>query len=89
MSTEVQHADSELGVWKREPIDAPSSRFGWHGESPVFYRVVLFLSAVGLLLLLIGNQVGHVEDIYLVAIAVVCVLWIIRSVIVNRRKWKP
>ncbi|WP_018180000.1 DUF2631 domain-containing protein [Jongsikchunia kroppenstedtii] len=88
MSTEVQHAESELPVWKREPIDAPSARFGWHGESPAWYRTVLGIAAVGLLLMLVGNQKGHVEDIYLVAFAIACILWIMRSFIVNRGKWK-
>lgn len=87
-TTEVQHTETAVSEWKREPTDAPSARFGWHGDSPMVWRVVMGLAAFGCLVLLIGNHKGQVENIYVIGFAAACLLWIARSIIVNRGKWK-
>ena len=75
--------------------DAPSEAWGWHGHWSDFAltgrRILLGLGVVGLLLMLLGNQQSHVEDWYLIAFAVLLLVWTIRSerAIRRRRKIKP
>lgn len=66
-STEVEHIDTG---WVREPADAPSARFGWNGTAPRTYAIAAFVSGLICLAMLVGNHVGHVEDIYLIIFAV-------------------
>lgn len=66
-STEVEQIDTG---WVREPTDAPSARFGWSGTAPRTYAIAAFVSGLICLAMLVGNHVGHVEDIYLIVIAV-------------------
>ncbi|MCF8588219.1 DUF2631 domain-containing protein [Gordonia sp. HY285] len=66
-STEVEQIDTG---WVREPADAPSARFGWSGTAPRTYAIAAFVSGLICLAMLVGNHVGHVEDIYLIVFAV-------------------
>lgn len=62
--------------------DAPSEEWGWHGHfsdfAPRGRFLLLSLGIVGLLLMTIGNQ-SHVEDYYLVGIALLMAAWMFRS----------
>ena len=68
-----------------DPADVPSAAWGW---SKITYRtwyalgifVILFL--VGMLR---GNHVGHVEDWFLIAFAVLVAAVMVRDVIMRRR----
>ena len=68
-----------------DPADVPSAAWGW---SRITYRtwyalgifVILFL--VGMLR---GNHVGHVEDWFLIAFAVLVAAVMVRDVIMRRR----
>jgi len=71
--------------------DAPSEEWGWHGHwgefAPRSKAALLWLGVVGLVCLaLFGNQVSHVEDYWVLGIAVLMAGWIIRSNIALRRK---
>lgn len=66
-STEVETIDTG---WVREDPDAPSARFGWSGTAPRTYAIASFISGLIMLGMLVGNHVGHVEDIWLIVIAV-------------------
>lgn len=70
--------------------DAPSEEWGWHGHwsdfAPRGRRILLWLGVFGLLLLTWGNQVSHVEDYFLVLIAIVMASWIIMTERANKRK---
>ena len=61
--------------------DAPSEEWGWHGHwsdfAPRGRRILLWLGVAGLLLMLWGNQVSHVEDYFLVLAALLMATWII------------
>ncbi|MDL9936264.1 DUF2631 domain-containing protein [Gordonia sp. ABSL1-1] len=88
-STDVQHTDVIDTGWVREPSEAPSARFGWHGNGAVkTYWTMTILCVIALLGMLIGNHVGHVEDIYLVAIAAGLVGLAIYGTLRNRGTWK-
>ena len=51
-------------------IDEPSVNWGWHGYSRKFGNAVGVSFAVFMLLMLFGNHIGNVENIYLVTIAI-------------------
>lgn len=57
--------------------DEPSAKWGWHniGSKPV--QIYGWCAVVLLLLLNIGNHQGHVETIFLIALAVVIVLLLV------------
>lgn len=78
-STEVEY--------KREPADAPSARFGWHGEGLKTFKIAAVVSIVALLVMMIGNHEGHVEDLFLLGFAVLLAFILIRGEILSRRKW--
>ena len=78
-STEVEY--------KREPADAPSARFGWHGEGLKTFKIAGWVSIVALLVMMIGNHEGHIEDLFLLGFALLLAFILIRGEILSRRKW--
>ncbi|MFT3714920.1 MAG: DUF2631 domain-containing protein [Gordonia sp. (in: high G+C Gram-positive bacteria)] len=84
-STDVEPIDTG---WVREDPDAPSARFGWSGTAPRLYLIAGIVSSLLLLAMLIGNQIGHVEDIWLVAIAVVIFFGSIGMYVRDSRRWR-
>lgn len=80
-STEVERS---TGV---DIADVPSANWGW---SKINYRTwhIVGIGIVGfLLLMLYGNQVGHIEDWYLIAFAVLGLFVIVRDIWGRRRGW--
>ncbi len=71
-----------------DPHDEPSVEWGWHGTFPKAIRVAGWLTAVAMLLMLIGNHRGRIEDIYLIATAAVIVAALIRDRIRSRTAWR-
>jgi hypothetical protein len=80
-------ASTEL-EYKPEPADAPSARFGWHGEAIKTYKIAAWVSVVALLGMTIGNHEGHVEDFYLLGFVALLVFILVRGEIKSRGKWK-
>ena len=78
-STEVEY--------KREPANAPSARFGWHGEGLKTFKIAGVVSIVALLVMMIGNHEGHIEDLFLLGFALLLAFILIRGEILGRRKW--
>jgi hypothetical protein len=70
------------------PVDEPSAEWGWHGGFPRGSLIMGWVSAVIILLMLIGNHQGHIEDIYLVAVGVGMILLLIRHTARARRSWR-
>ncbi|MEZ5211825.1 MULTISPECIES: DUF2631 domain-containing protein [unclassified Gordonia (in: high G+C Gram-positive bacteria)] len=83
-STEVETVDTG---WVREDPDAPSARFGWSGTAPRTYAIASFVCGLICFAMLRGNHVGHVEDIWLIAIGIVLVVWPIWA-LRPRKTWK-
>ncbi len=81
VSTEVERHD---GV---DEADVPSAKWGWSKiNHRTWYGVGVF--AIGFLLLMMrGNHVGKVEDVFLVAFAVVIAVILIRDIWGRRRGW--
>jgi Protein of unknown function (DUF2631) len=71
-----------------DPQDEPSAEWGWHGTFPKATRVAGWLTAVALLLMLIGNHRGHIEDIYLIGVAALIVIALIWDRIRSRTAWR-
>ena len=71
-----------------DPHDEPSVEWGWHGSFPKATRIAGWLTAIALLLMLIGNHRGHIEDIYLIGTAAVIVLALIWDRIRSRTAWR-
>ncbi len=75
-------------VQSPDPHDEPSVEWGWHGTLPkgtllggVFVTLVLFG-------MLIGNQQGHAEDVFLVITGVVMIFLLLMSVRRRRRTFR-
>ncbi|MDO4908917.1 MAG: DUF2631 domain-containing protein [Corynebacterium sp.] len=58
-------------------LDEPSAAWGWHNIGRRAVQISGWISVIFLLCMLIGNHHGHIEDIYLVVIAVVIALGLI------------
>lgn len=87
-STDVAHG-SDHAVVAYNP-DAPSEEWGWHGHwsdfAPRGRFLLLGLGVVGLLLMLLGNHVSHVEDWYLLLFAVALAGWMVLTQVQRRRE---
>lgn len=70
------------------PEDEPSAEWGWHGGFPRGSVIMGWISAVIILLMLIGNHQGRVEDIYLVVVGVGMILLLIRHTAKARHNWR-
>lgn len=86
-STEVEHTAVDTG-WVREPVNAPSARFGWHGQATKTFQIAGWFVVFSLLAMLIGNHHGHVEDIWLIAIAAGLAFILIKNTIGRRGRWQ-
>ena len=80
-STEVER---HTGV---DVEDVPSAEWGWSKESHRLIHIGGLLSAAFLLLMMIGNHVGHVEDFFLIAFAALIVIAVVRDWWLRRRGW--
>jgi len=80
-STEVER---HTGV---DVEDVPSAEWGWSKENHKLIHIGGLLSAAFMLLMLHGNHVGHVEDAFLVAFAILIVIAVARDWWLRRRGW--
>ena len=67
--------------------DVPSAEWGWSKMNRGVVQVGGILSALFLLLMLRGNHVGHVEDIFLIGFAVTIFGIVFRDWWLRRRGW--
>ena len=80
-STEVER---HTGV---DVEDVPSAQWGWSKENYKLIHIGGLLSAVFMLAMLRGNHVGHVEDAFLIAFAILLVIVVARDWWLRRRGW--
>lgn len=67
--------------------DVPSAAWGWSKENHKWIQIGGILSALFILAMLKGNHVGKVEDIFLVAFAIVILGVVARDWWLRRRGW--
>ncbi|MCJ0904809.1 DUF2631 domain-containing protein [Rhodococcus sp. ARC_M6] len=85
-------ADTQLDVKSSAPVvvshvdeaEVPSAAWGWSGESLKAMRIAGWFFTVFLLLMMIGNHSGKVEDLWLIGTAGLMAIILIRDVIVRR-----
>lgn len=68
--------------------EEPSVEWGWHAHYPKVARFAGFVVAAVLLVMLIGNQVGRQEDIWLVVLAIGFAALSVGSIIRSRTAWR-
>jgi hypothetical protein len=83
-STEVERRTGRDTV---DVEDVPSAEWGWSEENHTAIHIGGLLAAGFLLCLLRGNHVGHVEDYFLIAFAVLIVIAVARDWWLRRRGW--
>jgi hypothetical protein len=81
VSTEVERYD---GV---DVAEVPSARWGWSQINHRTWHIVGIFGGIFLLCMLRGNHVGHVEDIFLIAFAVLVFFVVIRDMLGRKRGW--
>jgi hypothetical protein len=67
--------------------DVPSAKWGWSAIKPRTIHIGGLLVVAFLLLMLKGNQVGHVEDWWLIGFAIVVFVFVVRDWWLRRRGW--
>jgi len=67
--------------------DVPSAAWGWSKENHKAVQIGGILSGLFILAMLKGNHVGRVEDIFLVAFAIVIFGVVFRDWWLRRRGW--
>ena len=78
-STEVER---HTGV---DVEDVPSAEWGWSREHPRLLQVGGLLAAAFLLIMMHGNHVGHVEDLFCIGFAIVVLAFVARDWWMRRR----
>jgi hypothetical protein len=75
-------------VQSPDPHDEPSVEWGWHGSFKYGAKLwgwFVFLLCLGMF---IGNQTGHVEDIFLGLTALVVLFILLRNIQKRRTAWR-
>ncbi len=79
VSTEVER---HTGV---DTADVPSAEWGWSTINHRAWHIAGAGAVVFLLLMLRGNHIGHVEDVFLVAFASLALVVLVRDIWGRRR----
>ncbi|MEN0140459.1 MAG: DUF2631 domain-containing protein, partial [Rhodococcus sp. (in: high G+C Gram-positive bacteria)] len=69
-----------------DTAEVPSAAWGWSGEAPKTFRFFGWFFAVFLLLMIIGNHTGLVEDLWLIGCAALMVLILVRDIVLRRNR---
>jgi Protein of unknown function (DUF2631) len=67
--------------------DVPSAEWGWSKENHRLIHIGGLLAAGFLLLMMHGNHVGHVEDLFLIGFAALILVAVVRDWWLRRRGW--
>jgi Protein of unknown function (DUF2631) len=71
-----------------DPQDEPSAEWGWHGGFPRGEVIAGWACVVILLLFLIGNHTGRVEDLWLIGVAAVMAVGLVLHSVRRRNAWR-
>ena len=70
-----------------DPAEVPSVKWGWSRINYRTWHITGIFIVVFLLLMLRGNHVGHVEDGFLIAFAILILIAVARDWWLRRRGW--
>lgn len=68
-----------------DEAEVPSAAWGWSGEGLKFFRFLGWFFAIFLLLMMIGNHHGKVEDLWLIGTAGLMIFILVRDIVIRRR----
>ncbi len=85
---QLEQISQKTDVSTVDPADEPSAEWGWHGEAPRLTRAAGWVSVAILLVFMIGNHRGHVEDLWLIAMALILVVILLRDAAKRRTSWR-
>lgn len=88
LETRGEHPATHHAAHQRDPNAEPSVDWGWHGTFPRAARIGGWALAAILLLMLIGNHAGRVEDLWLVGLAVIVIGVLVRDQVKRRTSWR-
>jgi hypothetical protein len=71
-----------------DPRDEPSAEWGWHGGFPNGTLIAGVVSAIVMLLLLIGPYQTHLQDIWVVIVALVILVGVVHQIVRRRKAWR-
>lgn len=81
------HADDHAHT-HRDPMAEPSVDWGWHGTFPKASRIGGWAFVAIFLVMLIGNHEGHVEDLWLIGLALLTTVVMVRDLLKRRASWR-
>ena len=84
---DLSHGALSQGGADHAPAERPED-WGWHHEWRRSTPVIGWLFVIALLLLIVGNHEGNVENLYLIGAAAVMAFMLIRSRIARRNAWR-
>ncbi|SRX95870.1 hypothetical protein MSP7336_04143 [Mycobacterium shimoidei] len=79
--TEVERAD------RVDVAEVPSAKWGWSRINHRTWRLTGLFIVAFLLLMLRGNHVGHIEDVFLICFAALSLFFVVRDWWGRRRGW--
>ena len=82
VSTEVERYSDDV-----DTADVPSAKWGWSKINYRTWHIAGFVAIVFLLLMLHGNHVGKVEDIFLLIFAGLGAIVLVRDMWGRHRGW--
>ncbi|WP_127782750.1 DUF2631 domain-containing protein [Rhodococcus sp. X156] len=85
---QLEKPEAQSTVTAVDLVDEPSAEWGWHGEFPKATRIGGWVVAAILLLMLIGNHQGRVEDLWLIGLAALLVFILVRDAMRRRTSWR-
>lgn len=71
-----------------DPRDEPSAEWGWHGSFPKATQAMGWLIVFVLLMMLIGNHEGNVENYSLIGLALVVAGALLFDIRKRRTSWR-
>ena len=71
-----------------DPHDEPSAEWGWHGSFPNGTRIAGVVVAIILLVLLIGPYQTHLQDFWMITIALGLLVLVVRGTVKRRNDWR-
>ena len=71
-----------------DPRDEPSAEWGWHGSFPNATRIAGVVSALILLVLLIGPYQTHLQDFWMIPLALGILVLIVYGTVKRRNDWR-
>jgi hypothetical protein len=87
----IEQSNREEGVVRAGEAPVTHERpedWGWHGESGKAGRIAGYVMIVALLVMLVGNHEGRVEDLYLIGFALIILVSLIWDSRRRKNAWR-